>query len=338
MTRLRLGACLSLTGRYGRFGRQAAHGLQVWQQLAGNGVEVVVEDDGSEPEGFAARLSRLASSCDVLLGPYSTQLMREAGHAMSDIDGLLWNQGGSGDDVQALCPGRIVSVLAPTSRYAVPFVRERAALGDGKRAPLWVIRGRGRFGRQVAAGAVEQAHRDDLETVELRTGDGPLFDDVPEVWDLFSAGRFEDDVAIVKEARSARHAPRAICSIAAGVQDFAGEVDDVDGVLGIAQWLPGRTAVPELGPAESEFIESYRDLTNTLPDYPAVQAAAGAVLAVHCVEAARSTEPDAIWAVAAELETTTLLGGFRIDPTTGAQVTHTPVLVQWRGGELRRVG
>ncbi len=53
--------------------------------------------------------------------------MRAAGEAMAEIDAVLWNQGGSGDDVQALCPGRIVSVLAPTSRYAVPFVQSRAA-------------------------------------------------------------------------------------------------------------------------------------------------------------------------------------------------------------------
>ena len=62
---------------------------------------------------------------------------------------------------------------------------------------------------------------------------------MPEVWDLFSTGRFEDDVAIVKEARSAPHSPRAICSIAAGVQDFAAEIEDVDGIYGIAQWSPG---------------------------------------------------------------------------------------------------
>src|SRR4051794_14740169 len=117
MTRLRLGACLSLTGRYGRFGRQAAHGLRAWQRLAGADIELEVEDDGSDPELFAARFRRVVSRCDLLLGPYSTQLMRVAAEAMSDVEAVLWNQGGSGDDVQALCPGRIVSVLAPTSRY-----------------------------------------------------------------------------------------------------------------------------------------------------------------------------------------------------------------------------
>jgi len=126
MTRLRLGACLSLTGRYGRFGRQAANGLRVWQQLGGEGVELVIEDDGSDPARLADRFPSVVSRCDVLLGPYSTQLTRAAAQAMTGVDGVLWNHGGAGDDVQALCPGRIVSVLAPTSRYALPFVRTRA--------------------------------------------------------------------------------------------------------------------------------------------------------------------------------------------------------------------
>jgi branched-chain amino acid transport system substrate-binding protein len=333
VTRLRLGTCLSLTGRYGRFGRQAAHGLGVWQRLAGDEVEIEIEDDGSDPEAFSTRFRRVAAHCDVLLGPYSTQLMRAAGEAMSEVDGLLWNQGGSGDDVQVLCPGRIVSVLAPTTRYAVPFVQTRA--GEAERVPIWVVRGRGRFGRQVAAGAVGLAQHDELETVEKRTGDGPLFEDVPKVWDLFSAGRFEDDVAIVKEARAAASPPRAICSIAAGVRDFASEVDDVDGIYGIAQWFPGRGVRPELGPAEDDFIRAYRELAQAQPDYPAVQAAAAAVLATRCVELAGSTDPDALWAVAAELQTTTLLGNFKIDASTGAQTKHTTVLVRWRGDELQ---
>src|SRR4051812_17006157 len=258
MTRLRLGACLSLTGRYGRFGRQAANGLRVWQQLAGEGVELVIEDDGSDPARLADRFPSVASRCDLLLGPYSTQLTRAAAETMAGLESMLWNQGGAGDDVQALCPGRMVSVLAPTSRYALPFVRTRAR--EAEEAPLWVVRGRGRFGRQIAAGAVERADHDGLEAVEKRADDGFSFEGVPaaggaggadraggggverggdggfslggvpEVWALFSAGGFGDDVAIVKAARSAEPPPRAICSIAAGVQDFALEVNAPGGI------------------------------------------------------------------------------------------------------------
>lgn len=333
MTRLRLGACLSLTGRYGRFGRQAADGLMAWQRLAGDGVALELEDDGSDPEQFEARFRGVAARCDLVLGPYSTQLMRKAGEAMSEIDGVLWNHGGSGDDVQRLCPGRVVSVLAPTSRYALPFVQARAS--ETQRVPLWVVRGRGRFGRQVAAGAIAQAERDGLEAVEMRVGEAFSFDGVPDAWDLFCAGTFEDDVAIVKSAQSAARAPRAICSIAAGVRDFASEVVDTEGIYGVAQWFPGRAQSPELGPSENDFVAAYSDLAGSQPDYPAAQAAAGAVVSTRSAELAGSLDRDALWEAATGLDTSTLVGGFRIDASTGAQVKHTPVLVRWRDDALK---
>jgi branched-chain amino acid transport system substrate-binding protein len=336
MTRLRLGACLSLSGRFARFGRQAADGLRAWQMLAGDGIELRVEDDGSDADRVASAIARVAAGCELLLGPYSTQLMREAGRAMADVDGLLWNHGGSGDDVQGLSPGRIVSVLAPTSRYAEPFVRTRA--GEADRAPLWVVRGRGRFGRQVAAGAVRQAERLGLESVEKRADEnGVSFEEAPDAWDLFSVGTFEDDVAIVNHASSARRPPRALCSVAAGVRDFASMVERPDGIYGIAQWFPGRGAQPDLGPTESDFLAAYRRIAGEWPDYPAVQAAAAAALALHCAQVAGSAESDALWTIATRLETSTLYGAFKTDSRTGAQLGHTPVLLRWRHDEPRLV-
>jgi branched-chain amino acid transport system substrate-binding protein len=336
MTALRLGACLSLSGRYARFGRQAANGLKAWQSLVGDRVELRVEDDGSDPNRVAGALAGVAAGCELLLGPYSTQLMREAGRAMADVGALLWNHGGSGDDVQGLCPGRVVSVLAPTSRYAAPFVLGR--VGEAAHAPLWVVRGRGRFGRQVAAGALSEAKRSGLEAVEKRAEQsGGWLEDAPDAWDLFSVGTFENDVAIVNDALSASRPPRALCSVAAGVRDFAAMVEHTDGIYGIAQWFPGRATRPEVGPTERDFVTAYRRLVGGWPDYPAVQAAAAAALALHCAQLARSAEPGAVWAVASGLETTTLYGAFKIDPQTGAQLGHAPVLLRWRSDDLRLV-
>jgi ABC-type branched-subunit amino acid transport system substrate-binding protein len=331
VSRLVLGACLSLTGRYGRFGRQAADGLRAWQALRGDDVELRVEDDRSDPDRIAAGLGRLAAECDLLLGPYSTQLVREAGRVIAELDGLLWNHGGSGDDVQAACPGRIVSVLAPTSRYAAPFVRARAA--ERETAALWVVRGRGRFGLQVSSGAMREAEHLGIEAIERRKDQDHWLKDVPEVWDLFSAGVFEDDIAIVNEARLTARPPRVVCSIAAGVHDFASMVEDPDGIFGIAQWFPGRNQPVELGPSEQDFVAAYQRLAGGWPDYPAVQAAAGAVIAVHCAEIAGSLRTGALWAAAVELQITTLFGPFGVDPETGVQTSHTPVLTRWHGGE-----
>jgi len=331
MTRLRLGACLSLSGRYARFGRQAANGLEAWATLARPDVDLDVEDDGSQPGRVGAVIGRMAASCDVLLGPYSTQLMRAAGQAMADLDALLWNHGGSGDDVQALCPGRIVSVLAPTSRYAQPFGRMLAS--KVPRASLWVVRGRGRFGRQVAAGALREAESLGLEAVEKDAREDEWLADSPDPWDLLSVGTFEDDVEIVNAAKSASRPPRTLCSVAAGVRDFASIVKP-DGIYGIAQWFLGREGRPELGPTEAEFVTAYRSEAGCWPDYPAVQAAAAATLAIHCAELAGGVEPVALWAAATSLDTSTLYGPFGIDGETGAQIRHEPVLLRWRGGEL----
>jgi hypothetical protein len=140
-------------------------------------------------------------------------------------------------------------------------------------------------------------------------------------------------VAIVNAARSAPRPPRLICSVAAGVRDFSSMVEDPEGIYGIAQWFPGRETRPELGPSEHDFVTAYRAIAGAWPDYPAVQAAAAGALAVHCAHVAGSTEADALWAVATGLETTTLYGAFRIDPQTGVQLGHAPVLVRWDGGE-----
>jgi hypothetical protein len=41
-----------------------------------------------------------------------------------------------------------------------------------------------------------------------------------------------------------------------------------------------------------------------------------------------------LWTQAVALDTSTLFGGFRIDPVTGAQVKHEAALVRWTSGRL----
>ena len=83
-----MGACLSLSGRFARFGRQAASGLEAWRSLTG-AADVIIEDDGSDRKRLAAVLPDVASRCDLLLGPYSTVLMRTAGKLAAERDWLI---------------------------------------------------------------------------------------------------------------------------------------------------------------------------------------------------------------------------------------------------------
>jgi hypothetical protein len=326
--RLRVGACLSLSGKFARFGRQAASGLETWRSLTG-AADLIIEDDGSDRQRLAAALPEMAGRCDVLLGPYSTLLMRAAGLLAAESDWLIWNQGGSGDDVETAHPGHVVSVLTPTSRYAEPFLR----LIAGEQRHLVVVRGAGSFGRQVADGAMAIAARLGIRATCATPHDTLAYQGD---WDLFSAGVFEDDVNTVAEARQLARPPRRICAVAAGVGDFGRVVNDPEGIFGIAQWFPGGGNHAETGPPESTFLGAYERTTGRQPDYPAVQAAAGAALAIRCAELAGSTGRSDLWNAATSLETSTLFGAFGINRRNGSQVNHATVLVRWERGKLVR--
>jgi Periplasmic binding protein len=329
--RLRIGACLSLSGRFAQFGRQAAAGLQAWKSLDGT-ADVVIDDDRSDRQTLETLLPNVAARCDVLLGPYSTVLMRAAGRAAAESGWLIWNQGGSGDDVEHAHPGHVVSVLTPASRYAEPFLRYLTKEDEDEPRDLCIVEGPGSFGHQVADGAAAMALQFGLRTVRTLSTDFPS-PGLPPEWDLFSAGVFEQDTHTVVRARRLPNPPRRTCTISAGVREFARHVIDPGGIFGIAQWFPGSGREVLLGPSEEDFVRTYAASVGARPDYPAAQAAAGAILAAHCVRLAGSTRHDDLWAAASSLDTSTLFGAFRIDPATGTQVKHDTVLIRWTDGE-----
>lgn len=325
--RLRVGACLSLSGKFARFGRQAALGLEVWRSLFGD-AELVIEDDQSDRHVLKMVLPEVAARCDLLLGPYSTVLMRAAGRVAAESGYLLWNQGGSGDDVEQTSR-HVVSVLTPAIRYAEPFIDFLSNSGRGQ--DLYVVHGPGRFGQQVADGAVRAAVRSGVRVVRTERDDFPPAG-LPRDWNLFSVGVFEEDAELTAQALRLPVPPGRVCTVSAGVREFARAVDDPEGVFGIAQWFPGSQHEVMLGPAEETFLSACRKSGGQVPDYPAVQAAAGAVIATHCARLAGNTRREDLWAAASDLDTSTLFGGFKIDPSTGAQVKHTTTLVRWTGG------
>ncbi|MDF5752876.1 hypothetical protein [Spongiactinospora sp. TRM90649] len=362
--RVRVGVCLSLSGRYAGFGRQAGEALAAWSSLDPS-VELVVEDDRGEARILEALLPNVLARCDLVLGPYATGLTRAAARVAADAGRLLWNHGGAGDDVQAAHPGHLISVPTPASRYAEPFIAHLAR--SAPPAPLWIARGKGDFARQVERGARETARGLGIVVAE---GDMPSSG----VWDLLCAGSFGEDIATVNAATAAPCPPRHVCATAAGVGRFGTAADRPEGVYGMAQWAalamrpespdrtgdrptdhlrgaqgragsPGRAdgtqpdgtrggrVVPAgragrgawVGPSEGELVAVWR----RVPDYPGVQAVAAAILAVYCARLAGATAREALWDVAASLDTRTFFGAFQVDPRTGVQAGHENVLVRW---------
>lgn len=320
MTGLHAGVCLSLTGRFAQFGMQAERGLRLWAEESGT--ELTIVDDESEPAVLTERLALLAPHVDLLFGPYSTVLMRAAMPVARQAGRLLFNHGGSGGRLNI--PGCVVNVLTPADRYAAPFVTHLAAHGSER---LCTYSEAGLFGRHVAAGAARDTRTAGIAVDRLD------FDAPPNgIWDLLSAGVYEDDVAAVSRARELPNPPRLICSVAAGVAQFADDVAGSDGVFGIGQWAPGAGHDVDTGMDENEFLTAWRGRFGGAPDYPGVQAYAAGVVASVAMRNAASARSESLWPVAAGLDLTTVFGRFRLDAATGEQVGHAAVLTQWHNG------
>jgi ABC-type branched-subunit amino acid transport system substrate-binding protein len=348
--RLLLGAPLSLTGRYALMGRLAAAGL--WQVVADvrslGGVRVGAEmlapdlavvDDGGTREGLRRAMNELADA-DMLFGPYGSDLMEEAAGVATERGRVLWNHGGSADQVQHL-PG-VISVLSPASAYAEPVLEALAEVVPGGR--LLIAAGSGRFARSVAAGAHQAAERVGLNLVGTVSHSEVPDDPGKHIDVLFSAGTFADDLDLI--GRLKRQAS-ALAAVGAGIGRFGAELGSkAEGVLGPSQWEEGVRFRPDVGPGEADVIRSLRAAVMAKlraegagghVDYPAAQAYAAGQVAMWCVQEAGSAQDAAVERVARELRCTTFFGRFGLGQD-GRQQDHQILAIQWQGGVKRVIG
>ena len=131
--------------------------------------------------------------------------------------------------MQAACPGHTVSAPAPASRYALRFIRER---GIALALELWIVQGKGSFGRQVADGAQQIAGQ--AGAGRGWAGNGDAWPCPPGPWRWCPRARSRTMCRRLQRAACRRDPPRLIFSVAAGVREFAGEVDAPELGIGCA--------------------------------------------------------------------------------------------------------
>lgn len=316
---MRVAVTLGLTGRYAVQAAQSRAGLELWAE--DDGVDLHVADDAGAAEvALAAYQDFLGGDFDVLLAPYSSGLVRRVAPRVCGTGRLLWNHGGSADDVAR--PG-LVSVLAPASSYLRPLVR--ISHGRGVDAVL-LLQGTGQFAQQVVAGAVREAAAVGLpvRVADVRSWGVPASLSGHAV---LIAGTFDEDVDAIRRLQMSGVAADVVGCVAAGIHEFGARLGPLaDGVLAPTQWL-SRDQPVEIGPTGPGFARRFEARTGTVPDYPAAQAAATGWLAAEATRRGLSADEVQRW------RTTTLLGGFALD-ASWRQVGYTPAAVQWRGNRL----
>lgn len=312
---------LSLTGRYERQGTEAAEAVRLWAETAG--VQLTLVDDQGSKEVALRAYGTWIDSADLLIGPYASGLVRAIAPLVRDVGRVLWNHGGSADDLAQ--PG-IASLPAPASSYFDGVVDETA---DRKVSRLIVVQAPGPFARAVAEGARARASERgiDSQVVEASAVEA---EDLAEAA-LLVAGPFEHDAAVVRGLHDRDQSPALLAAVAAGIAAFGQELGEAaEGVFGPVQWWP-KADIPKIGPSGTEFATHYQRRTGQQPSYPAAQGAAAGYLA-HAAHGQRLEAKDV-----PQWTTSTLLGDFTLD-NAWRQVGHRATTIRWHGGHMVPIG
>ena len=257
-TEVAVGLSISLTGKCRPLGQQALQGIRLWQSYINaqggiavrNGekrsVRLIWYDDRSQISFARKNVFQLLKEdqIDILLGPYSSSLTIAVAEIAEEHKKVVWNYGGSSDDIFSHGRRRLVGIASPASDYLRELPHWLAEEHPALRRICVLYSAGGTFGWQVARGILESVLVVAGQSVELVPINSSLenydtilrtlFDIDPEV--VVLAVTFPDELGIMRTRQHWPSTVRVVAAVAAGIGDFFAELAQIaDGVLGPSQ-------------------------------------------------------------------------------------------------------
>jgi ABC-type branched-subunit amino acid transport system substrate-binding protein len=343
-----VGVSISLTGKFSDQGRQALDGLRLWQsyvngrggirfgQAAAQPVQLVFYNDQSRASLTRENALRLVRQdrVDALFGPYSSGLTMTVAEVAREHRKVLWNHGGSSDEILNRGWQNLVSTLTPASHYLRDLPRRLARQAPALRKMCIVHATRGAFASHVARGVVQAASSEysvqltSYSTLDVDVLVRELRASRPDI--LVLAGDFEQEIQIMRARQRWPASIQTVAAVAAGVHAFRDELGRAAlGVIGPSQWEAHASFPADIGPDAAWFVRNFQERFGRQPEYTAAGSFAVGLIFGECVRHAGSLHDNDLLAAAAELDCLTLYGRFRLDSAGGGQVGHRILLVQW---------
>jgi len=350
-----IGLPVSLTGKYCAQGRQVFEAVNLFVGYVnkegglqiGSGsrlpVKLIHRDDRSRTGVAEEIVGKLLDEdrVDILFGPYSSGLTMAAARIAQQRGKVLWNHGGSSDEIFKQGWRYLVSAISPASDYFRHLPRLLLCGAPALKRLCIIKASNSKFAAHIGRGLSEGAEESGFEPPQEISFHSPIADPgtiIERLSDLepdalVLAGSFQDDVSLVKQRHLFPKTIRRIAAVAAGVQAFAEELGPYSNeVIGPSQWEPTVEHEKIIGPDCDWFAQNFKERYGKPPDYMAAGAFAVGIILQECARRAGSLIDDDLRQVAAELDIHTLYGRFKIDPETGRQVGHKIHLVQWQDG------
>jgi branched-chain amino acid transport system substrate-binding protein len=337
-----VGAALPRSGALADFGAPYERALELWKDevnaaggVLGRRIELRILDDGSDASRSGPLYEALIREhrADLLIGPFGSAATLGAAAVAERARRVLMNAAGASGAVHRRAPRFVFQVVAPYGAYGAGAIELAAASGYKN---LFIVSRDDPVSREMAEGAREAALKRALrapEVVFYRPGLEEFTAEATkaraqgaEAWIAFTDVR--EAAGLVRTFRQLDYAPASF--LARGVADarlidFVGQ--DAEFALGLAEYQPAwRTE------RNARFVEGYRARWSANPPLAGAQAYAAATVLGEALRRAGSTDQEKLRAMLVALEMQTVLGRYKVDPASGAQVGARPAVVQILNG------
>lgn len=351
MNKIRLGLSATLSGIYSLQGIDSLNGLLLWSEYQNSlggisvkdlgknlPVELVYFDDESNPEKTGVITRRLITEekVDILLGPYSSSLSLASAEVADIHERVLWNYGGSTDEIFTNKYKKTVSSITPASRYFYPYLDFLIANGSIGQTIAVVYAENSGFSTQVAMGAINYSKLLGFNIKVLKYLSGSdnfaqIMDHIrkDQITNIMGVGRFEDDMRFATCLSGLNS-----CLVGAGIDQFKKELcKDCEGFCSISQWEPGVNLELDFGIDSSSFTELYSSRFGKVPDYTSAQSFNVGNILSHFIEKLGTIDENKLRKEIINSRFTTFYGEFAIDLNTNFQSGHKTVVTQWQNGK-----
>lgn len=341
-----VGAVVSESGAHAGAAAEYRKGLLLWQEeinaaggLLGRRVDLRLRDDGSEAARAGREYAQLIDTgAQVLIGPYGSAATLTAMAEAERTKRVMLNAAGPSGQVHKRSPRYVFQTATPYVAYpegALEIARKSGA------ESIFILGRDDAASREMAEAALAQSKRLGFQNVELVVYPGTNNDYLPQLYHAMGVhadawiafGETRDAADMVKTLKRHGYVPKVFYARASPDPRFIQLVgQDAEYVLGSKDYDArfARTG-------NAEFVKAYTVKWSMPPSSLAAAGyTAGTVLAAAASRAG-TLDSEKLRAAFASIEVDTLLGRYRVDPATGAQVGMQPVVVQIVNGRAQPV-
>jgi branched-chain amino acid transport system substrate-binding protein len=341
---IRIGATVSLEGKYEQPSLMARDSLKLWESqinkaggLLGRPVQLILYDDKSNANLVGSLYEKLISEdkVDLVLPPYGTPLTLAATEVTERHGFVMLACTASGNEIWSRGYKRVFGVYAPASRYFIGLLDIMARKGLGTVALLYENTP---FSKDLAEGCKEWAGRFGLKVSFSKSFvsagkdlAGLLKEAMAVNPDGLIVACYPDDTYFLLDLmQKLKYRPGVLAfSIAPALPDFAVKAGAMaENVFGASQWEPDER-LPF--PGTRKFIREFKDFTGKLPSYHAGSTFAGCEILERAVSHCHCLDQKKIADFIRSLDTVTVIGRFKVDPD-GMQTGHNSIIIQWQNG------